>query len=525
MRDNDIYFSLLNNKVLFARYWDNVIPSNNYYITNLPGNKEDISSSCISSLNVGINTYISEEQKKAATIVLEYLFSEEIQREILLKYNKNVVLEKFYDDEKICKTLENDNISISCDTVKKMQSFFRPINILDDYNTYSLRYREIFNLFLYNNSKSSKETLEDIHNISHIYHIDSTSIGGILVLVSNSFLILLMIVSYIFIIQKRNKQFFKFLRNRYWLLFMFGLIIVNSYPFTGLNELSRFKCYIRPILISIGFTISFIPLVLKMIINFPFENKISPFVNKNFFSFILVFVLIDIITFIFYSMSPLVVKTYYVKDGYNFQYCVSFSTIGKSIIMILIAYKATILIVIAFFLFLEWNIEETRDDIRSFISILYINALSMIIYVIVYNINIENHYIYYLLRVIPIYGYTITNYLMVIGIRFYYSYLKKDTEQEILEKMLFKQASYNVDIDKLNIMIPSLKGSDKKSSKRDTIRYNLMNFHFSTGKKETSKNDILFNIDSVSSFVNEELLSELTSKGGESSKVCNNQFN
>ncbi|KAG4085125.1 periplasmic binding protein-like II [Neocallimastix lanati (nom. inval.)] len=510
--DYPILLALLSQQVIFARYWDNIIPSMDYYITHLPGNKEGISASCINSLNVGINKHSDIEKQIAARKVFEFLFSEEIQKDILIKFKKNVGLKKLYEDEEVCQILENDIISISCNMTKNIQFFVKPIDLLENYEKYSSKYREILKSYLYEGTRSSEVALEDIYNISHIYHIEVLSAEGIAVIVSNIFLTLLMIISYLFIIQKRNKQYFKFLLNRYWLLFMVGLVTVNIYVYTGLSELSRFKCYIRPILISGGFTISFTPIVLKMIINFPLKNRISDFVHHHYFAFILIFMLIDIISFIFYSMSPLIIKTYYIEDGKNFQYCISYSKLGKSVVMGMIIYKGSILIILAFFLFLEWNIEETRNDIRSFMSILYINALSMILYVMICNVDIKNYHIYYFVRVIPIYSYTITNYLMVIGVRFQFSYMKKENEQELLEKMLFKQASYKMEIDQLNInpSPPSIKGRESSSVKRETLKSLMVNVHFSTGTSKTDANktdDMLLSLDSPSSYVNESFLS------------------
>jgi hypothetical protein len=520
--DYSIVQNVLRNEVLFARFWENSISTMNYYATHIPGNKKGISASCINGMNIGINKYIKEEQQIAAGNVLEFFFSEMIQRDLVINYKKTVALKKMYNDDELCKYLENDQISMNCEVYENLQYFLKPLNLIDTYVKYSVKYRDILNSFLYKGTRNSEEALEDIYNISHVYDIKITSWLGIFVVLIIIFSFLVIIVSYIMIIQKKNKIYFKFLRNRYWLLFMCGLMIVNIYPLVGLNKLSRFKCYIRPILISEGFTISFTPILLKIIVNFPLKNKISSFINQNFFVFILIFVLIDIISFIFYSMSPLVVQTYYVEDGLNFQYCVSYSEFGKTVIMLLIGYKSIILLILALFLFMEWNLEETREDIRSFISILYINILSITLYIIIYYIDIKNYYIYYILRVAPIYCYTITNYVMVIGLRILSSRLKEDNDQDILEKVLFKQASYNVGATRTNPKL-ILKGNNNDLQKKGTVKNLMMNFHFSTGRSSAIKDEEFLSTMSSSSSGSEGYPSQTDStKSGEFNKNCIN---
>jgi len=234
-------------------------------------------------------------------------------------------------------------------------------------------------------------------------------------------------------------------------------------------------------------------------------------------------------------MSPLEVKKFYVDNGLNFERCVFHSDFGRNFIFILMVYKALILVVIALFLFMEWNIEETREDIRSFTPILYVNILSIALYVMICSLEIRNYYSYYLFRVIPIYCYTITNYLMVIGLRFFYAHIKRNTEQERLEKYLFKKATHNFGLnlkslsnsnglskytsDRSNRSNPNnisggfiieqpSKDKDMGSAKQETIKTKFMNFHFAKGRNSLiiRDNSLLMNIEDPSSFINEEYL-------------------
>lgn len=486
-----------NEDVLFSRFWDNLISKDKYYISPLPGSTDSLSSSCLSSLNVGVNKYISSEQQKAAFEVLKFFFSEKIQKKILTEYQLNISMKRLYDDKEVCEQLEQSQYSITCDLMKKMKFILRPTHQEYDYDRFSSKYQLILKKYLNGTITSAKDAVEDIYNISYIYFIEVNSFVSLFVLIINNIITLSMIISFALIFTKRNKDYFKFLKKRYWLLFIIGLFLVSCYPYTGINKLSRFKCYIRPIIISIGFTVSFTPIVLKMIINFPLENKISHFIDRHYFSFILVFVLIDIISFIIYSISPLVVRTYFFDDKLNFQKCEPYSKLGQTIILGMVTYKGIILCIMAFFLFIEWNIEETREDIRSFTAILYANLLSIFLYIMICSIDVENYHIYYLLRVGPIFCYTITNLLMAIGIRLYYANFKKDSEQEILERILFRKStkqnannyynnnnnySKNISANKSGKSVVRNMERDPSSIKRETLKSLVMNFHFATGR-------------------------------------------
>ncbi|ORX83696.1 periplasmic binding protein-like II, partial [Anaeromyces robustus] len=79
--------TLMRGEGLFIKIWDT--PNENqhekYYITTVPGKKEGMHTALTTSINLGVNKYISEDRKKVAIKVLEYLTSERIQKEIVVK--------------------------------------------------------------------------------------------------------------------------------------------------------------------------------------------------------------------------------------------------------------------------------------------------------------------------------------------------------------------------------------------------------------------------------------------------------
>ncbi len=55
--------TLMSNKGLFMRFWDQPGLTELYHITPLPGKKEGINSGLASSMNLGISKHISSEKK------------------------------------------------------------------------------------------------------------------------------------------------------------------------------------------------------------------------------------------------------------------------------------------------------------------------------------------------------------------------------------------------------------------------------------------------------------------------------
>jgi len=95
-----------------------------------------------------------------------------------------------------------------------------------------------------------------------------------------------MLLSLTFLFIKKYELCFSFLPKTFWIFIILGLIIIISEPFTLFGELDETKCHLRPILFSYGFTLHFIPVLYKLIINFPLENCISIWISekKNIFS-------------------------------------------------------------------------------------------------------------------------------------------------------------------------------------------------------------------------------------------------
>ena len=144
--------------MLFAKFFYmgmDVIYKANYDVSPLPGNKSGISSSIVSSQNLGIPNYISDSKKEAAIQVLKFLTSKEIQKEMLIE-NRNLYsgIPSLYDDQEVCS-------EINCELMKSIQPVFIPITY--DYDSFEEVLRESTYDYLYGNT-TVEESLKKISN-------------------------------------------------------------------------------------------------------------------------------------------------------------------------------------------------------------------------------------------------------------------------------------------------------------------------------------------------------------------------
>ncbi|OUM60612.1 hypothetical protein PIROE2DRAFT_63037 [Piromyces sp. E2] len=101
----------------------------------MPGGTEGISGSCLGGFNVGIQNNLNESKLKAALKAVEYMTSEEVQKEIVSEYNILSGIASVYDDEKVCS-------KVDCEIYKNLQPIARPTLDTDNYDEYSVEIRQ-----------------------------------------------------------------------------------------------------------------------------------------------------------------------------------------------------------------------------------------------------------------------------------------------------------------------------------------------------------------------------------------------
>ncbi|ORX82994.1 periplasmic binding protein-like II [Anaeromyces robustus] len=406
--------NLYNGKSIYAKWWYYDLFEDKYVKIPIVGNKEGISASSVGGLNIGINKYISNENLKASIEYLKFITSKDFQKKLLMKKLIFSSIDSLYDDEEVCK-YESYQI------FKKMQFIPRPS--LVNYDDYSFKFRNHLKKFLYSD-KSAEETLYNIMNISKIFNISifSTSIPiGICVLV----ICIIMLSSLIFLFKENFNPFFKYLSVDFWIIFVFGSIIILNTAYTKLGELSSFKCRLTVIFFFFGLSLNYIPILYKLIIYFPGESNFSEWVKNHKYIYLAICLLVEIILIGLSFIYKFDIYDVLVNGGQNFQICKMNNTFGKIMFGIMVTYKFTIIFVMLIYIFIEWNINESFYEVRFIVMFLYIDILSFILLFLFDIIIIKNYRSYFIIYTCILIIISISNYGFLYGFRLFCGFLNK----------------------------------------------------------------------------------------------------
>ncbi|ORY58323.1 periplasmic binding protein-like II [Neocallimastix californiae] len=298
-----------NGNFIFLRFWyiademktqfNNVTVSFN----QLPGKKKGISASCVGGSNISMNKYISEERKKAAGEVMSFINSYENQKFGIIKYDLRSAIHSTYSDPEICE-------KINCLKFSSMQSIVRPSSSSINYDEYSENFRNLARKYIYGDTdQSALEILTEVDDMRKIHFLEINSLASITTISLIFIIIALLALSLIYITIHRFKQQFVFLPYGYWCTVIIGIFLMSIYGLTGIRELNNYKCLIRPFLLSIGFNLIYIPVLLKMIAIFPKKNGLTKFVKDHFSLLFIFFLIIDVgINISWYLLDPLIVN-------------------------------------------------------------------------------------------------------------------------------------------------------------------------------------------------------------------------
>jgi len=471
--DIDILKSLNMGNFIFLLYWctGQQYEGQEYVFSQLPGKKKGISASCVGGSNISMNKYLSEEKKKAAGEVLNFINSFEQQKFGIINANLISAIHSTYSDPEICQ-------KIDCIKFSTMQSIVRPSSSAINYEQYSHQFRDLVRGYLYDqNSKTAKEVLTEVEDLRKIHNVEINSMAGIVILAITFVVILISCVSYVYITAKRFKQQFVFLPYFYWCIFILGILLTAFYPVSGVNKLTNYNCLIRPFLLSIGFDMAFVPFLLKMITIFPTKNGFSKLV-KDHFTLMFVFCLIVNVglNIAWYLVDPLVVNKFMVTSGKNFQFCGTTNSIGNYIKYVMFGCKIVILLVMSVLSFAEWNLIAFKSDIRTITTTIYNNLVIIITFIIVEKINIDDRYLYYILRAGLVLIYCISNILIIIGMKYYQISFKKEEAYPDI-RSFSKNSSTNASRN-TNYYQSMNQSMNMNKSQNKT---NLFNMHYQTG--------------------------------------------
>jgi len=414
---------IIDGNALFLKYF--IFPSslvnNAYKMVQMPGRKKGISGSITVGFNMGIQEKLSDEKLKAAITAFKFMTSKEIQREYTLKHMLVTGIPSLFEDEEVCKNSE-------CELFRNIQPIGRPINKTKNFDEYSEKFINYIYEFLYGN-KTAKEVLKKVDDLTNIYYISintKNSYIGIVVFIINSVVILFMIISVIFLFLENFEPFYKFLSIDFWIIYIIGLIIILNAILTKYGMISNLKCKLFPILISTGLCLSFAPFLHKLIIILPVNSEILEWIRRHKYIFLFFLIFIEILFSGLLFLIDFDIEDVLINEGQNFQICKMNNIYGKLIFGIQVFFNFLIIVTMLLYIFLEWNLEKTRYDIRLLVSSLYINILLFIILFLLDIIKINDYKMNFLIQEIILILISISNYIFNYGIKLIIGFFKKE---------------------------------------------------------------------------------------------------
>jgi len=397
----------------------------------MPGNVEGVSGSILSGFNVGIIKYIKDENKDKAITAVKYITSKEVLRKFLMRREVIPGILSLYDEEEVCEEAD-------CELFKSLQPIGKPSNISNNFDEYSKNFRDYIYEYLYED-EDPLVVLKKVQDLTKIYNISlktGETVVGVVYFIIIIVLSTLMLLSLIFVFMEKYVPFFGFVSPDLWILIVFGLIIILFVSPTFLGEVKPLKCHLEIFLLSIGFTLTFIPIVYKLLINFPEENFISKWICRKKFFFIFIFTLIDVILNGFLLINRFTVKDINITNGQNFQICENKNLFNKFILFLNATIKMIVLVALLLLIFIEWNIQITIYDVRFIVISIYINILTTILYIIFKALKIKNYISYFLIYSSILIIFSVTNYIFIFGFRIIIAFLKRnDSKLDIVKKI------------------------------------------------------------------------------------------
>ncbi|ORX72574.1 hypothetical protein BCR32DRAFT_101103 [Anaeromyces robustus] len=479
--------NLFEKNALFIKFWIfyEALYMDNYVISILPGIKEGISGASLVGSNIGIDSSIDNEKKEAAIEAIKFMTSLEFQKSLVLKQWIVSGILSLYDDKEVCSTIKN------CEFYKNVQPIAKPVDKTDNYIEYAEKFTNYFYEYLYGNKNISEESiLKKMDDITKFYSmtIDSkeTSIG-LITFILYSVTLVLMILSSTFPFINFFKKHFSNLTKPSWMIIMLGIIIILMSGYTNYGTITNFKCQIKHVLFSVGNTFIYAPMLYRLIIFFPEENKYSTWIKNHNVKFFLILILLDSLFNGLAIFKPHSIKNIIINDGNNFQICHEDSLFSIISHILLITYKFIFLLGLLLLIFIEWNIKETFFDMKYLLSSIYINIICLTIYIILDIFFIRNYIWYFILQECLIYIISLSNYIILYGIKLLFPKLSKTDEINKIIKQVRVSESLKNQVISSNENVISKAESDvsKMSSKSSSTVKNsayskILCYHYRT---------------------------------------------
>jgi len=452
-----------------------------YEMTSLPGIREGISSTILTGYNVGIARNIDKSKLQGALEVVKFFTSRAVQKNLVLQNQIVSAITSIYDEEDVCASIKN------CKMFRDAQFIAKPVAITNDFIDYSSRFTNYFYDFLYKNKNPAKtlKAMDDLTKTYYIHVYSKETFIGLITMIIFSITTILMLLSLLFLNMEKYKYFYSFLPKPFWYILIIGIICILSIGFTKFGTVTNFKCHLNNVLFSMGYSFVYIPIICKLLIYFPEENKFSKWVKDNKYKFASIFIFFTILLNGLTFIDNITVKDVIIEGGGNFQICKMEHLFTLLIHILNLIYTFSIIIILFFLVFIEWNLSRLYYDIRFILSSLFLNMITFFAFSIFNSFLIENYILYFGLYELIIFIISIANYLSLYGTRVLIpKFIKNKKESEILEKIRVHESTYeksdNISMNFSQITSTASKESEKTglSMHSNSIFAKVLEYHY-----------------------------------------------
>ncbi|KAG4089587.1 periplasmic binding protein-like II [Neocallimastix lanati (nom. inval.)] len=376
--------------------------------------KEEISSEGINAvmtggMNIGISKYSSDEKRDAALTVLQFLTSERIQKEIVVKkYGLYTGMTKLYDDEEVCSFL-------TCSLVKEAQSIHTVIENVDNIDVYSSKIVKIFKQFLFED-RSAEDALKEIDDITRIYYISLKSSIGLTFFIILLSVTCLMLFTFILVFTNIFKKWFTFFSKDLFFIYCLGCMMIISSQYLKFGEPSDIKCQYEYAMLFIGISLSIIPIIYVLIQSFPERKKYFTYIVKYRILYILICIGIEVILNLLIVKSPISAEIKMFQDtviNKNYSKCTTKNIFGNIMILIDIILKFLGILVILFLSYTDWNMQKISKNLRAIIISIYSCSFSFLMLIIISYLNINDYQTIFMFNSIIIIFICLTNFVNI----------------------------------------------------------------------------------------------------------------
>jgi len=412
----------MSGKAIFLKYWlvgEPLLSRLPYHLSILPGLKEGISGSMALGYNMGIVKNLNEIKRDAAIEVVKYFTSKKYQRNIFMKGLSTTALTELLEDDEVC-------AKVPCNVVKKIQFTGIPKFIKNESEDYQESYKKHIYQFLFEN-KTIKETLKKITDIKKIYYITlstENSYIGLVCFVIISVISILMVLSLLFLLNEVFLPFFAILSFDFWIIMILGSVMILLAPIISYGSMETLNCYLRPLVLSLGYTFNICPIFYILISRFPKQNKAMRLISNHKYIFFLSNCSIDGLLCIIAlaNLDPFKPTLFIVEDGENFKMC---KYKGDITIVFIIFYKFIVIFFMLLCIFVERNISNIMRDMCFTATAVYTDALCIFLILFFHFVIIENYKSYFIIQTIITSVISITNYISLFGTRIIFGLIRK----------------------------------------------------------------------------------------------------